>query len=121
MTEEQRDNICTNIIRNMCRGMDFGAGQDKMKVLAVNGNYTKALVKVPGHTGWASVGQREYYSPCVYLWDTSLNPTHSLNHREVMEITRSNRLTEAKLIELMAEHLKPIGWTYEGMTELDAY
>lgn len=120
MTEQDRDIICRNIISIMCRGVSFGPSKTRLKVLAVTPDFTKALVKVPGHTDWSGIGSRSYYSPNIQLWELKSDRPGYSRTREVMEVTRSNRLTTKKLIELMAEHLKPIGYTYEGMLELNA-
>jgi len=121
MTEQDRDIICDNLIRDMCRGVDFGMSKKRIKVIAISADCSKALIKTPGHTGWSGIGSRSYYPGSVYLFPGRKVETIGgiiPRHREVFEVTRKTPLTKAKLIELMAEHLKPIGYTYEGMLEL---
>lgn len=121
MTEQDRDIICANIIKRMCHGVDFGVGQQRIKVLAVNEDCTKALTKTPGHTGWSGIGSRSYYPGSVYLMGEfperdSRGILQSTSRKELFEVTRETPLTKAKLKELMAEH--GCNYTYEGMLEL---
>jgi len=117
MTTEDRDIRCRNLIHGFFRGMDWGVGKDKVKVLAVSEDCTKALIKVPGHTGWSGVGCRSYYPPHVYLYPApGVGGGGWPSHREVMEVTRATPLTKKKLTDLMCEH--GCNYTYEGMIEL---
>jgi len=116
MTKEERDRICWQMCKDMKRGYDFGVGMDRWQVLAVSADLKKALIKIPGHTGWLCQGQTTYYSPCVYLLEPAECPAHGVRHREVMEVKRSNPLTKAALTDLMCKH--GCEYTYEGMLEI---
>lgn len=118
MTEEEREVLRKGILRTFTHGVDFGVKDHRLKILAVNEDYTKALIKVPGHTGWSGQGCTSYFTGGVYLSGHYPPNGGWPRHKQVFEVTRATPLTKKMLTDLMCEYLKPIAYTWEGLLYL---